>query len=79
MAEKEDVIRRKRRKKASIFIKEKIEVLDYKDLDKVRMLMSDRGKILPARMTGCRAKHQRAAARAVKRARHVGLAPYTVE
>ncbi len=79
MAEKEDVIRRKRRKKASVFIKEKIEVLDYKDLDKVRMLMSDRGKILPARMTGCRAKHQREAARAVKRARHMGLAPYTVE
>jgi small subunit ribosomal protein S18 len=79
MAEKEEVIRRKRRKRASIFQKEKIEILDYKDIDKVRMLMSDRGKILPARMTGCRAKHQREAANAVKRARHMGLVPYTVD
>lgn len=79
MAEKEEVIRRKRRKKSSIFHKEKIEVLDYKDMDKVRLLISDRGKILPARLTGCRAKHQREASRAVKRARHMGLAPFTVE
>ncbi len=79
MAEKEDVIRRKRRKKQSIFQKEKIEVLDYKDLDKVRMMISERGKILPPRATGCRAKHQREASKAIKRARHMGLVPFTVE
>ncbi len=81
MAEKKDdgVIRRKRRKRISIFYKEKIEVLDYKDLDKVSTLISDRGKILPARNTGCNAKHQRKTAKAIKRARSMGLLPYAIE
>ncbi|MBU0580318.1 MAG: 30S ribosomal protein S18 [Candidatus Margulisbacteria bacterium] len=79
MAEKEEIIRRKRRKRTSIFFKEKIEVLDYKDMDKIRNLISDRGKILPARNTGCIAKHQRKAAKAIKRARNVGILPYTID
>ncbi|MFC1517032.1 30S ribosomal protein S18 [Candidatus Margulisiibacteriota bacterium] len=80
MAEKaEGVIRRKRRKRLSIFYKDKIDVLDYKDLDKVRTLISDRGKILPARNTGCNAKHQRKVAKAIKRARYMGLLPFTID
>jgi len=75
----EGVIRRKKRRKISVFYKEKIEVLDYKDLEKVIGLMSDRGKILPSRNTGCCAKHQRKAAKAIKRARSIGLVPYTAD
>jgi small subunit ribosomal protein S18 len=75
----DSVIRRKRRRRISIFYKEKIEILDYKDTEKILTLVNDRGKILPARATGCSAKHQRRAAKAVKRARNIGLVPFYVE
>jgi small subunit ribosomal protein S18 len=53
--------------------------IDYKSYDMLRRYLTDRGKIRPRRQTGTCAKHQRALARAVKRARHLALLPYTGE
>jgi len=53
-----------------------IEVIDYKESAKLRRYISDRGKIEPRRKTGTCAKHQRALAEAIKRARHLALLPY---
>jgi small subunit ribosomal protein S18 len=53
--------------------------IDYKSYDMLRRFLTDRGKIRPRRQTGTCAKHQRALARAVKRARHLALLPYTGE
>lgn len=50
--------------------------LDYKDVDMLERFISDRGKILPRRATGCCSRHQRELARCVKRARHLALVPY---
>ena len=51
--------------------------LDYKDADKVRKFINEKGKILPRRATGACAKHQRVITNAVKRARHIAIIPYT--
>ena len=64
------------RRKVCSFCTEKIEVIDYKDLAKLRRYISDRGKIEPRRKTGNCAKHQHALAIAIKRARHLALLPY---
>lgn len=70
----------RRRKKVCIFCADKNNaVIDYKDVNKLKRYVSERGKILPRRITGNCAKHQRALTVAVKRARHVSLMPYTVE
>jgi small subunit ribosomal protein S18 len=53
--------------------------IDYKNPDKLRGYMSDRGKIEPRRRTGTCAKHQRALATAIKRARHLALMPYVAD
>ena len=58
---------------------DKNAVIDYKDVNKLKRYVSERGKILPRRITGNCAKHQRALTVAIKRARHVSLMPYTVE
>jgi len=59
------------------FCSDKVEAIDYKDPAKLERYVSDRGKIEPRRKTGTCAKHQRALARAIKRARHLALLPYT--
>ena len=64
------------RRKVCSFCASKVEVADYKDPDKLRSYISDRGKIEPRRRTGTCAKHQRILARAIKRARHLALLPY---
>lgn len=69
---------RRRRKKVCVFCADK-KVLDYKDLSFLRKFISDRGKIASRRSSGCCARHQRAVAMAVKRARQAGLVPYTLE
>ena len=56
-----------------------MECIDYKDVAKLKRYMSERGKILPRRMTGTCAKHQRQLTEAIKRARHVALLPFTAE
>ena len=53
------------------------EFIDYKDVAKLRRFISERGKILPRRVTGTCAYHQRALTVAIKRARHLALLPYT--
>jgi len=66
-----------RRPKACSFCSEAIKQIDYKESDMLRRFLTERGKIRPRRQTGTCAKHQRALARAVKRARYVALIPYT--
>lgn len=68
----------RRRKKVCVFCG-KDSSIDYKDTAKLKRYVSERGKILPRRITGTCAKHQRALTVAVKRARHLALMPYTVE
>lgn len=53
--------------------------IDYKDLDTLRQFISERGKILPRRITGVSAYHQRQLARAIKRARHMALLPFVAQ
>lgn len=72
-------LRRKPHKKVCRFCEERVEEIDYKDVARLRKFVSERGKILPRRMTGTCAKHQRALTTAVKRARYVALLPYTAE
>ena len=69
----------RRRKKVCVFCASENTVIDYKDTNKLKRYVSERGKILPRRITGNCAKHQRALTVAIKRARHVALMPYTVE
>ncbi|MFC2004071.1 30S ribosomal protein S18 [Chloroflexota bacterium] len=63
-------------RKVCFFCAGKVEVVDYKDPQKLRGYISDRGKIAPRRRTGTCAKHQRILATAIKRARHLALLPY---
>ena len=65
------------KRKVCAFCVAKVEVIDYKEPSQLRRYISDRGKIEPRRRTGTCAKHQRALAVAVKRARHLALLPFT--
>ena len=66
----------KSRRKVCTFCVEQVESIDYKDTAKLRRLVSERAKILPRRVTGTCAKHQRMVTTAVKRARYMSLMPY---
>lgn len=68
-----------RRKKVCQFCADKTEIIDYKDVDKLKKYITERGKILPKRITGTCAMHQREVTTAIKRARIVALLPYTSE
>ena len=70
---------RKPKKKVCAFCVEKAESIDYKDVAKLRRYISDRAKILPRRITGTCAMHQREVTTAIKRARIVALLPYVAE
>jgi small subunit ribosomal protein S18 len=70
--------RRPKRKNCQ-FCVEKAKEIDYKDALKIRRFVTDRGKILPRRVSGNCAKHQRLLAVAIKRARELALLPYTGE
>ena len=69
----------RRRKKVCVFCGKENNEIDYKDVAKLRKYISERGKILPRRITGNCAKHQRALTVAIKRARHLALMPYVAE
>jgi small subunit ribosomal protein S18 len=73
--------RRKRflRKKICRFCADKILLIDYKDVRRLRNLITERGKIIPRRISGNCAGHQRQLSVAIKRARHLALMPFTVE
>ena len=66
----------RKRKKVCAFCADKIEHIDYKDVPRLRKFVSERSKILPRRITGTCAKHQRQLTVAIKRARHIAILPY---
>ena len=70
---------RKGRRKVCSFCVDKIEYIDYKDVNRLRRFVNERGKIMPRRMSGNCAKHQRQLSEAIKRARAIALMPYSVE
>ena len=72
-------MRPRKRRKVCAFCVDKVEHIDYKDAAKLRRYLSERGKILPCRMTGTCAGHQRQLAVAIKRARTMALLPFSVE
>ncbi len=69
----------RRRKRVCNFCVEKATTIDYKDTNKLKKYVSERGKILPRRVTGNCAKHQRKVTTAIKRARHIAILPYVAE
>ena len=71
--------RRRGRRKVCTFCADKIESIDYKDSGLLKKMVAENGKILPKRMTGTCAGHQRELTTAIKRARHVALLPFTGE
>jgi small subunit ribosomal protein S18 len=72
-------MRRKARKKSCQFCIDKVEHIEYKDIPKLRRFLTERAKIVPRRMSGNCAKHQRQLTVAIKRARHIALLPFTSE
>lgn len=70
---------RKARRKICGFCMDKVTDIDYKEVSKLRKHISERGKILPRRISGNCAKHQRQLTSAIKRARHIALLPFTSE
>jgi len=68
-----------RRKKVDYFSVNRIDVIDYKNVDTLRNFVGDRGKILPRRHTGLSAEHQRQLKRAIKRARNIALLPFAAD
>ena len=72
-------MRRISRKKVCTFCVEKAEHIDYKDFAKLKKFVTEKGKILPRRMTGVCAKHQRELSEAIKKARIVALLPFKGE
>ena len=70
---------RRPRRKVCTFCVDKIEAIDYKDIARLRRCMSERAKILPRRVTGTCARHQRQLTVAIKRARTVALLPYVAD
>ena len=83
MMEKEKTERpfraRKAKKKVCQFCVDKVQNIDYKDIAKLRRYVSERAKILPRRITGTCAKHQRQLTIAIKRARQIALLPFSAE
>lgn len=83
MAEKERVEKtqrmRKPKRKACAFCVDKVDYIDYKDVAKLRRYVTERAKILPRRISGCCAKHQRQLTVAIKRARYIALLPYSAD
>jgi small subunit ribosomal protein S18 len=70
---------KKARKKVCFFCVDKAEGIDYKDINKLRKYVTEKGKILPRRISGTCAKHQRQLTDAIKRARNIALLPFTTE
>ncbi|HEX3507136.1 MAG TPA: 30S ribosomal protein S18 [Candidatus Dormibacteraeota bacterium] len=70
---------KRQHRKVCSFCVEKINYIDYKEISRLRRFVSDRGKILPRRVTGTCARHQRPLTSALERARAIALLPYTTE
>jgi small subunit ribosomal protein S18 len=67
----------RRRRKVCVFCAEKLPAANFKDINRLKSLMNEDGRILPRRQSGTCARHQRAVAQAIKRARFMALLPYT--
>lgn len=67
------------RHKVCSFCSDGVDIIDYKDVNRLRRFISDRGRIEPRRKTGTCAGHQRHLSVALKKARHIALLPYTAE
>ncbi|WP_129724154.1 30S ribosomal protein S18 [Xylanivirga thermophila] len=70
---------RRSRRKVCVFCADKAQTIDYKDIPKLRKYVTERGKIVPRRISGNCAKHQRQLTIAIKRARNMALLPYNAE
>ncbi|WP_392485935.1 30S ribosomal protein S18 [Haloimpatiens sp. FM7315] len=70
---------KRRRKKVCAFCADKTKTIDYKDINTLKKYITERGKILPRRISGNCAKHQRELTIAIKRARNIALLPFTTE
>ncbi len=68
-----------RKKKACPFVASKVETIDYKDTETLRQFITERGKILPRRITGVSYYYQKVLKKAIKRARHMALLPFVAE
>ena len=79
MEKNERPMHRKPRKKVCFFCVDRTAFIDYKDVAKLRKYVSERAKILPRRVTGTCAAHQRELTTAIKRARYVALLPYVAD
>ena len=71
--------RGRKRRKVCTFCVDKVEFIDYKDVARLRRFMSERAKILPRRVTGTCARHQRDLTTAIKRARQIALLPFVAD
>ena len=67
------------RRKVCVFCQEKVAVIDYKDVSRLRKFVTESGKMLPRRMSGTCAKHQRELSKAIKRARIAALLPFKAD
>ena len=72
-------MKRAPRRKVCVFCQEKVEYIDYKDVNRLKKYITEGGKILPRRMTGTCAMHQRELSNAIKKARIVALLPFKGE
>ncbi len=70
---------RRAKRKVCQFCVDKVDAIDYKDVPKLRKFITERGKILPRRISGTCAKHQRVLTEAIKRSRNIALLPFTTE
>lgn len=66
-----------RKKKLDPIVANKIDWVDYKDINLLRKFVTENGKVLPRRITGCNAKNQRSISKAIKRARALGILPFS--
>ena len=73
------VYKRTPRKKVCVFCQEKVTEIDYKDVNRLKKVVAESGKIMPRRMTGTCANHQRELSTAIKRARVAALLPFKAE
>lgn len=67
------------KKKVCKFTPEEIATIDYKDISRLRYFVTERGKMIPSRISGASAKSQRHLARQIQRARHIALLPFVAE
>lgn len=79
VVKRKDAAERRFKRKVCSFCVDKVELIDYKDATRLRKYVTERGKIVPRRISGTCARHQRPLTTAIKRARTIALLPFTSE